>query len=168
LLVNVGNFHTLAFQMVPVETAGPASGHARQTGAQKVNAPTPAHEHSDARSGYNGARAVTVSGLFEHHTGELKLGQLDTLLDRLAAGTLTNQEVFDSQGHGALLRCRTPATPDLCAVTGPRRALMASSHWRPYYAVPHGDMMLTGAFGLLRAAAARVPEWREEIEASLG
>jgi uncharacterized protein (DUF1786 family) len=108
-----------------------------------------------------------VSGLFEHHTGELKPGQLDTLLDRLANGTLTNQEVFDSQGHGALLRVRTPVAPDVCAVTGPRRALMASSHWRPYYAVPHGDMMLAGAFGLLRAAAARVPEWREEIEASL-
>jgi hypothetical protein len=29
-------------------------------------------------------------------------------------------------------------------------------------------MMLAGAFGLLRAAAARVPEWREEIEPSLG
>jgi hypothetical protein len=38
---------------------------------------------------------------------------------------------------------------------------------RPYYAVPHGDMMLAGCFGLLRAAAARVPEWRAEIEASL-
>jgi uncharacterized protein (DUF1786 family) len=167
LLVNVGNFHTLAFQMVPVETAGRASGRARQTGAQVVSASTPAYEHSDARRSHNGAQAVRVSGLFEHHTGELKPGQLDTLLDRLANGTLTNQEVFDSQGHGALLRCRTAVAPDLCAVTGPRRALMASSHWRPYYAVPHGDMMLAGCFGLLRAAAARVPEWREEIEASL-
>jgi hypothetical protein len=45
---------------------------------------------------------------------------------------------------------------------------MVSSHWRPYYAVPHGDMMLAGTFGLLRAAAARVPTWREEIELSLG
>jgi hypothetical protein len=168
LLVNVGNFHTLAFQMVPVETVGPASGRAGQAGAQEVSASMPACEHSDACGGHNGARAVTVSGLFEHHTGELNLGQLDTLLDRLADGTLTNQEVFDSQGHGALLRCRAPVTPDLCAVTGPQRALMATSHWRPYYAVPHGDMMLAGCFGLLRAGAARVPEWRKEIEASLG
>jgi uncharacterized protein (DUF1786 family) len=135
LLVNVGNFHTLAFQMVP-------------------------------DGGRNGD--LTVRGLFEHHTGELKPGQLDGLLDRLASGSLNNEEVFDTQGHGALMRSRTPVQPDLCAVTGPRRAMMSSSQHRPYFAVPHGDMMLAGAFGLLRAAALRVPEWREEIQRSLG
>lgn len=135
LLVNVGNFHTLAFQMDAAQ--------------------------SDLSGG------PTVRGMFEHHTGELKPGQLDELLDKLAGGTLTNQEVFASQGHGALLRDDAAVTPDLCAVTGPRRALMAASHWQPYYAVPHGDMMLAGAFGLLRAAAHRVPAWREEIARSL-
>jgi uncharacterized protein (DUF1786 family) len=138
LLVNVGNFHTLAFQMAPARRAGAVT---------------------------TGAREVT--GLFEHHTGELKAGQLDGLLDRLVDGTLTNEEVFDTQGHGALLRDRIARRPDLCAVTGPRRGLMAGSSWRPYLAVPHGDMMLAGAFGLLRATSVRVPEWREEIEASL-
>jgi uncharacterized protein (DUF1786 family) len=136
LLVNVGNFHTLAFRMAPDGDAGHV--------------------------------VRSVQGLFEHHTGELKPGQLDGLLGRLALGSLTNEEVFDTQGHGALMRFRTPAQPDLCAVTGPRRSLMAASRYRPYFAVPHGDMMLAGAFGLLRAAALRVPEWREEIERSLG
>ena len=118
--------------------------------------------------GGNGAAPLEVTGTFEHHTGELTSNQLDSLLLRLAAGTLTNEEVFDSQGHGALLRDRSPLEPDMCAVTGPRRALMEVSPWRPYFAVPHGDMMLAGAFGLLRAASARVPEWREAIESSLG
>lgn len=140
LLVNVGNFHTLAFQLV----------------------------RADGSSGSADGEGWDVRGLFEHHTGELQPAQLDGLLERLAGGTLTNQEVFDSQGHGALLRDRVARRPDLCAVTGPRRALMAASPWRPYYAVPHGDMMLAGCFGLLRAAAAHVPEWREEITASLG
>ncbi len=135
LLVNVGNFHTLAFQLVP-------------------------------DGGQNGD--LTVRGLFEHHTGELKPGQLDGLLDRLALGSLTNEEVFETQGHGALMRSRTPVQPDLCAVTGPRRALMSASQYRPYFAVPHGDMMLAGTFGLLRAAALRMPQWCEEIERSLG
>lgn len=137
LLVNVGNFHTLAFHMSPP---------------------------SDVDAG----KPAQVAGLFEHHTGELRAQQLDVLLDRLANGTLTNDEVFDTQGHGALLRVRGAAGPDLCAVTGPRRALMAASKWQPYFAVPHGDMMLAGAFGLLRAAARRYPDWREEIEVSLG
>jgi uncharacterized protein (DUF1786 family) len=138
LLVNVGNFHTLAFQMAPREGDLAADG------------------------------SHVVRGLFEHHTGELRPGQLDHLLDRLAAGALTNEEVFDTQGHGALVRERAAVTPDLCAVTGPRRALMAASPWQPYYAVPHGDMMLAGDFGLLRAMARLEPAWREEIEASLG
>ena len=139
LLVNVGNFHTLAFQMAP----GPAPADA------------------------SGRPALEVVGLFEHHTGELTAEQLDALLQRLSAGTLTNAEVFATQGHGALRRDNQARTPDLCAVTGPRRSVMAASPWQPYYAVPHGDMMLAGAFGLLRAAARRVPAWREEIEASL-
>lgn len=138
LLVNVGNFHTLAFQM--------------ERGAEPAS---------------NAAVASQARGLFEHHTGELAPGQLDGLLDRLAAGTLTNAEVFDTQGHGALLRDSIARAPDLCAVTGPRRSLMAASRWRPYYPAPHGDMMLTGCFGLLRAAAERWPRWREEIETSL-
>jgi hypothetical protein len=36
-----------------------------------------------------------------------------------------------------------------------------------YFAVPHGDQMLAGCFGLLRACAEVVPEWREPIERSL-
>lgn len=139
LLVNIGNFHTLAFQM-----AQPDAGSA------PMRLPT-----------------GEVVGLFEHHTGEITAAQLDGLLQRLSAGTLTNEEVFATQGHGALLRDATPRTPDLCAVTGPRRALMATSTQHPYYAVPHGDMMLAGCFGLLRAAAYRVPSWQEEIESSL-
>jgi hypothetical protein len=34
-------------------------------------------------------------------------------------------------------------------------------------AVPHGDQMMAGCYGLLRAAAAQCPDWREAIESSL-
>jgi hypothetical protein len=40
-------------------------------------------------------------------------------------------------------------------VTGPRRALLAGSSLPLQFAAPHGDMMLTGCFGLLRAFADR-------------
>jgi hypothetical protein len=38
---------------------------------------------------------------------------------------------------------------------------------RPYFAVPHGDMMLVGCFGLLAAIADHFPELGGEISATL-
>ncbi|HEY0735368.1 MAG TPA: DUF1786 domain-containing protein [Herpetosiphonaceae bacterium] len=112
----------------------------------------------------------TIRGLFEHHTGELQPEQLNTFLERLAGGTLTNDEIFSSQGHGALILDRTPAQKPLLATTGPRQAFVQS--WgtngaQLYRAVPHGDMMLTGCFGLLRAVAAKLPEYQAAIEQRL-
>jgi hypothetical protein len=56
----------------------------------------------------------------------------------------------------------------LLAVTGPRRELLRGSALAPYEAVPHGDMMLAGCFGLLRAVAARLPETAGAIAGVLG
>ena len=53
-------------------------------------------------------------------------------------------------------------------MAGPRRALLAGSAVQPYYAVPHGDMMIAGCFGLLRAVGERRPEIGEVIAARLG
>jgi len=39
---------------------------------------------------------------------------------------------------------------------------------QPHLAVPHGDMMLTGNFGLLRAYAAHDPHVRDAVERRLG
>ena len=130
LVVNVGNFHTLAFHL-----AGGA-----------------------------------VQGLFEHHTGELSDAQLAGLLVRLAAGTLTNAEVYNSQGHGALVLAPAAAPPALCAVTGPRRRRLAAGllPWPLHQAVPHGAMMLTGPFALLRALAHHWPAARPAVESGLG
>jgi hypothetical protein len=38
----------------------------------------------------------------------------------------------------------------------------------PHLAVPHGDMMQAGSFGLLRGLAHRVPSWRDPVESALG
>ena len=111
----------------------------------------------------------TIRGLFEHHTGELQPDQLDTFLQQLAAGTLTNDAIFYSQGHGALILDPTPARTALLATTGPRQAVL--KQWQNnaplYRAVPHGDMMLAGCYGLLRAVADKFPEHRSSITASL-
>ncbi|MBX5490926.1 MAG: DUF1786 domain-containing protein [Chloroflexi bacterium] len=128
LVVNVGNFHTLAFHLA----------------------------------------AGRVAGLFEHHTGELTRAELERYLDRLAAGTLTNDEVFADMGHGALIADPAAPPPSRTVAIGPRRALLAGSPLAPYLAVPHGAMMLAGCYGLLRAFAAHVPEAADAITASLG
>ncbi len=44
-----------------------------------------------------------IVGLFEHHTGEIDRPQLEQMLLKLANGTLTNEEVFNTSGHGALI-----------------------------------------------------------------
>ena len=110
-----------------------------------------------------------IVGLFEHHTGELTGEELEAFLDKLIAGTITNQEVFEDMGHGALMfelprRLESP----FLAITGPRRGLLRGSRLRPYLAVPHGDMMLAGCFGLLRAYAEHDQSVREAVERRLG
>jgi len=108
-----------------------------------------------------------IAGCFEHHTGELTLPQLEGFLERLGKGIITNEEVFSSMGHGALVLHATGGVRPRLAVTGPRRAMLRGSPLDPYFAVPHGDMMLAGCFGLLRAYAANYPEAAEAIGAAL-
>ena len=59
------------------------------------------------------------------------------------------------------------ATPFL-AVTGPRRELLRGSSLAPYEATPHGDMMLAGCFGLLRAVAALDGDFAPAVAGVLG
>jgi uncharacterized protein (DUF1786 family) len=109
-----------------------------------------------------------IVGLLEHHTGELSMESLESYLEKLASGTLSNREVFDDMGHGALELGPPPREPQIIAVTGPRRGLLNGSPLQPHFAVPHGDMMLAGCFGLLRALALRLPDYRGAIDAQLG
>jgi len=127
IIVNVGNFHTLAFRF------------------------------SDG----------AITGVFEHHTGELEPAQLEKFITQLAEGTLTHDAIFNSQGHGALLFDAGAQTLDHLVVVGPRRAILLHSALRPYFATPYGDMMLAGCFGLVRAYAMLNPNAAPEINRAL-
>jgi len=161
MIANVGNFHTLAFRL------------------------------KRAKGGNYG-----IEGVFEHHTGLLDLDKLKALLCSLADGSLKHTDVFDDHGHGALIYEPIPFPLDggelnVC-VTGPRRnifkhssplrvssdkkrsprslrSLAMTGHptVRPYFAVPFGDMMMAGCFGLLAASADLFPELREPVLNSL-
>jgi len=151
MIVNVGNFHTLAFRL-----------------------------------GENGNLAsMGIEGVFEHHTGEIDLAKLESLLLALADGSLKHEDVFNDMGHGALIYSRQPL--DLAGesfdviVTGPRRSIFnqesksgngksaqrSSFHFRPYYAVPFGDMMIAGCFGLLAATADVLPALGDVVRSSM-
>ena len=56
---------------------------------------------------------------------------------------------------------------EFLSVTGPLRSLLEGSSLGPYFATPHGDMMLAGAFGLVRAWAEKHEPWRDEINRAL-
>lgn len=110
-----------------------------------------------------------IEGVFEHHTGEIDVQQLETFLSRLAEGSLTHAQIFDSNGHGALLFRGEPIplASRYLAVTGPRRGMLRGSRFRPYFATPFGDMMLAGCYGLVRAYGDVVPEAGEIIGRAL-
>jgi uncharacterized protein (DUF1786 family) len=135
MIVNVGNFHTIAFRL------GEAG----------------------------------IEGVFEHHTGEIDRPKLEKYIRALANGSLKHSDIFDDMGHGALVYGKEPlelGKDDFdIIVTGPRRSMFTDSQstnsLTPYFATPFGDMMLSGNFGLLAAAADLLPNLAEPIHASL-
>lgn len=112
-----------------------------------------------------------IEGVFEHHTGLLTIPRLENLLLRLADGSLRHADVFDDHGHGALIYSDQPLPLDSgsgsLVVTGPRRSMLRRSALAPYFAVPFGDMMIGGCFGLLSATADLLPDLHDSILSAL-
>jgi len=95
-------------------------------------------------------RGRRLYGLFEHHTGGITAEIIGDLVERLRegaidAGTFTR----DFDGHGAALDpdYRRVGPFRFVAVTGPNRAIARPLGY--HEAAPHGDMMLTGSYGLV-------------------
>ncbi len=131
-----------------------------------------------------------IEGVFEHHTGEIDLPKLESLLRALAAGTLKHEDVFNDMGHGALMYSKEKfefGKDDFdVVVTGPRRSIFKTidhgpqtmihdpssmvhrpTSIVPYFATPYGDMMIAGCFGLLAATAEIMPDLTETIRGSM-
>jgi uncharacterized protein (DUF1786 family) len=120
------------------------------------------------RMGENG-----IEGVFEHHTGEIDLQKLETLLRSLADGTLKHEDVFDDMGHGALMysddEFEFGKDEFDVVVTGPRRSMYKDDpSLLPYFAAPFGDMMIAGCFGLLAATAEIMPDLSRAVSKSMG
>ncbi len=116
-------------------------------------------------------RGRQVASLFEHHTGELTVEQIEAFALALCQGTLENEAIFNTKGHGACHPGRSlvaPGLPPIVAATGPQRQRIAASALRPYFAAPFGDMMISGCFGLLRGFGEVFPGSAESIASRLG
>ena len=139
IIANIGNFHTLAFRL-----------------GEKDKIP-----------------GTGIEGVFEHHTGEITLPTLEKYIRALANGSLEHETIFNDNGHGALVYNKNPmplGNDDFdVIITGPRRGLYAqpTATLRPYFAVPFGDMMIAGCFGMLSATADLLPNIGQEIKESL-
>ena len=123
-----------------------------------------------------------IEGVFEHHTGEIDLLKLESLLRALADSTLKHEDVFNDMGHGALMYSKDifEFGKDYfdVVVTGPRRSMFQTAltltlslgergNLKTYFATPFGDMMIAGCFGLLAATAEIMPNLAEPIYGSL-
>jgi len=97
-------------------------------------------------------RGETVYGVFEHHTVILNPERLQEFITRFRAAALPNEEVLADNGHGCYVRADYPREQPFAhtVVTGPNRHMTAGLGW--HTAAPHGDMMMTGPFGLVAAA----------------
>ena len=101
-------------------------------------------------------RGEELFGVMEHHTESMTTAKLAHLVGRLIAGNITHDEVFDDDGHGALVLDGYRDLPPFrtVSVTGPNRMMADGLGW--YFAAPHGAMMLAGCFGLVRGVS-RLP-----------
>ncbi|MCI2425583.1 DUF1786 domain-containing protein [Candidatus Acetothermia bacterium] len=93
-----------------------------------------------------------IWGLFEHHTALIDRAILADHIQQLRRATLTNNAVYDAGGHGCCIdpEYRFEWNFNFTAVTGPNWRIATGLGY--HRAIPHGDMMLAGSFGLLAAS----------------
>ena len=95
-------------------------------------------------------------GLFEVHTKDLQVEQLDELIPALAKGELDNEAVLQQGGHGAWSRGTAPFEQiGPIIATGPQRRRVRNSKLAIHWGAPMGDNMMTGTTGLLSALRRR-------------
>jgi uncharacterized protein (DUF1786 family) len=98
--------------------------------------------------------AGAVQGLLEHHTSLLTPQKLKDYITRFPQGKVSNEEIYEDGGHGAFYLTKTQ-TPGRIAVTGPKRGMMKETGLSYDLPAPGGNMMMTGPWGLVRAARMR-------------
>lgn len=89
-----------------------------------------------------------IYGLFEHHTRMLDKYKIEFFLKLLIDARLSNQEIFEDNGHGALIR--EAMEPDAIVVTGPKRSLIERTKLKFSYIHPCGDVITPSNYALIK------------------
>jgi len=94
-----------------------------------------------------------IVGVMEHHTRLLNPKKIKRLLVALANGKLSDEEVFEDNGHGVFFLTDPPGFSKINKVvaSGPNRNILAKTHLSVHSAAPAGDVMMTGPMGLVEA-----------------
>ncbi|MCX6078012.1 MAG: DUF1786 domain-containing protein [Chloroflexi bacterium] len=140
LIVNIGNFHTIAFRLGPAGIEGIFEHHTGEIDRPKL-------EHY--------LRAL-ADGSLKHADvfADMGHGALVYGTDPLELGLETWDLVVSGPRRSLFATYQDPMP-------------QSSSPLKPYFATPFGDMMLAGNFGLLSAAADLFPKLAEPLRASL-
>lgn len=99
-----------------------------------------------------------VTGVLEHHTRLLNPQKLEQLLRGFVDGKLSNEEVFNDNGHGMFYLKKPPGFSGIekVVVTGPNRKVLEKTGMSVHFATPGGDVMMSGTFGLVEATKRRL------------
>ncbi len=95
-----------------------------------------------------------IIGMLEHHTRLLDSQKIERLLVKFASGDITDEEVFNDNGHGLFFLSKPPGFSRITEIvaTGPNRSILAQTKLPVHFASPAGDVMMTGPLGLIEAA----------------
>jgi uncharacterized protein (DUF1786 family) len=94
-----------------------------------------------------------ITAVLEHHTRLLNPQKMERLLRDFADGKLSNEEVFEDNGHGMFYLSKPPGFSKIekVVVTGPNRNILDKTNLPVHFATPAGDVMMTGPIGLVKA-----------------
>jgi uncharacterized protein (DUF1786 family) len=98
-----------------------------------------------------------ITAVLEHHTRLLNPQKMENLLRDFADGKLSNEQVFEDNGHGMFYLKKPPGFSEIekVVVTGPNRNILAGTNLSVHFATPGGDVMMSGPFGLVEATKRR-------------
>jgi uncharacterized protein (DUF1786 family) len=91
-----------------------------------------------------------IESVLEHHTHTLTQESIVDYINRLADGTISNEEVFNDNGHGCFIKT-APGIKNIkrILVSGPNRNVLKNSSLNFEFANPFGDVMMTGPVGIV-------------------
>jgi uncharacterized protein (DUF1786 family) len=95
-----------------------------------------------------------IIGVLEHHTCLLNSQKIEMLLKDFVDGKLSNEIVFNDNGHGMFFLKKPPGYSEIekVVVTGPNREILTKTSLDAHFATPGGDVMMSGPIGLVEAA----------------